>query len=374
MITRRSLLCGGAAAGLAPAATIRERLPRSVPPAVAAILGNTLRQEPGALNTDWFGTLLMKGMLEWCRRGITEVRPFAEAWLAHHLSSGALSKYSGAKSRTMQAGGVYITTYAGHYGLAFPCCEMAEQFGDARARRVVVEIADIILHRSARNRFGMVAHDDFADFAIPDTCYFAVNPLVMAAQLEPARAAVYREQAVYQLRTYIDVFLMRDNGLVKTMLLKDGVGKTYWTRAAGWLLWSMVDVMRRLPQSDPAWAGFAADLRRLVEGVARVQDAGGGLHVFLNDPQSPLETTGSAMFAMGVHESVRRGWLPTSFSGAAERAWSFVGGNLTPEGKIRQAYTGYAVPAEQGVIQMDHVEMGWIPGFILSTACEMTAG
>ena len=372
MITRREML-GGAALSAFAASPIRERLPRSVPPAVAAILENTLKQPPASLNTDWFGTLLMKGMLEWHRRGITEVRPFAEAWLQHHLSSGAVSKYSGAKSRTVDAGGIRITTYAGHYGLAFPCCEMAEQFDDARARRVVIAIADIILHQAARNRFGLVAHDDFADFAIPDTCYFAVNPLMMAAQLAPSKAAVYREQAVFQLRTYIDVFLMRDTGLAKTILLPAGVGKTYWTRASGWLMWAMVDVLKRLPKSDPAFAGLVADLRRLAEGVGRVQDSGGGLHLFLDDPSSPLETTGSAMYAMGVHESVRRGWLPASFSKSAARAWSYAASNLTPEGKVRHAYTGYAVPAEKGIVQMDHVEMGWIPGFILSTACEMSA-
>jgi rhamnogalacturonyl hydrolase YesR len=270
------------------------------------------------------------------------------------------------------AGGIEITTYCGHFGLAFPCYEMAAQFGDGRAKRIVTEVADIILHRTARNRFGMVGHDDTADFAIPDTTYFVVSPLMLAAALDPARAAVYREQAHYQLRTSIDTFLARDTGLAKTVLLKDGIGKTYWTRASGWLLWAMGGMLRHLPESDPRRRGYVEDMRRLVEGVRRVQDAGGGFHVHMDDPRTPLETTGAAMFAMGAHEGVRRGWLPASVSPAVDRAWKFVTANITPEGKIRRAYTGWAIPAERGEMTMDHVEMGWIPGFILSAACEMT--
>jgi len=30
------------------------------------------------------------------------------------------------------------------------------------------------------------------------------------------------------------------------------------------------------------------------------------------------------------------------------------------------------VPAEEGKIEMDHVKMGWIPGFVLSATNEMS--
>jgi hypothetical protein len=46
---------------------------------VAAILASTLKQDPASLNTDWFGALLVKGLLEWAPRGIPEAR--ATGWL-----------------------------------------------------------------------------------------------------------------------------------------------------------------------------------------------------------------------------------------------------------------------------------------------------
>jgi rhamnogalacturonyl hydrolase YesR len=196
-------------------------------------------------------------------------------------------------------------------------------------------------------------------------------PLAIAARLDQERGWVYRDHAVYQLRTYIDTFLVKESGLAKTILLKDGLGKTYWTRASGWLLWAMTGTLRYLPVSDPAVPGFLADLRRLADGIVRVQDETGGFHVLLDDTSTPVESTGTAMFAMAFHEAVRSGWLPDSFAQPAGRAWEFVTRHIGPDGKIGKAYTGWAVPAENRQMQMDQVEMGWIPGFVLSAAAEM---
>jgi rhamnogalacturonyl hydrolase YesR len=361
------------AADAAPSVeSIRSRLPKDTPGGVAAILAGALRSAPGSHNTDWFGTLLVKGLIEWSERGIPEAGEFATRWLDFHLASKGLSPYSGSRSRAVNAGGVTITTYCGHFGLAFPCWEMVRQRGDERARRICLDVARIILHETARNRFGMVNHADKDDFAIPDTCYFVVTPLMIAYAADPANGAAYREQALYQLRTSTGIFLDRNNGLAKTILLKDGIGATYWTRATGWLLWSMTGVLRHLPPGDPDFEAIVRDLRLLADGISRAQDPSGALHLYVNEPASPLETTGTAMCAMGLHESIRRRWLPASFAPVSRKAWEYVKTKITPDGRITGAYTGWAVPAEQRVIEMDKIPMGWIPGFILSAAAELS--
>jgi len=378
-LTRREALAAFAGAAWAADAApsielIRKRLPKDTPAGVAAILADTLESAPGSHNTDWFGTLLIKGLLEWAERGISEGGEFAKRWLDFHLASKSLSPYSGSRSRVVNAGGVTITTYCGQFGLAFPCWELFRQFGDERARRISLDVARIILHETSRNRFGMVNHADNDDFAIPDTCYFVVTPLMIAHAVDRANGAAYRDQALYQLRKYTDIFLDRSKGLAKTILLKDGTGATYWTRATGWLLWAMTGVLRHLPPAGPDFEGIVRDLRLLADGIARAQNSSGALHLYVNEPASPLETTGTAMCAMGLHESIRRGWLPASFAPVSRKAWEYVKTKITPDGRIVGAYTGWAVPAEQRVIEMDMVPMGWIPGFILSTAAEMSGG
>jgi rhamnogalacturonyl hydrolase YesR len=194
-------------------------------------------------------------------------------------------------------------------------------------------------------------------------------------RLDPACGGVFMEQAVHQLRKYVDTFLVREVGLAKTILTPEGLGKTYWTRASGWLLWAMVSMLRLLPAAHPSFSRFREDLSLLAQGTMRVQDAGGGMHALLNEPATPLETTGTAMFAMNLHEAARRGWLPSSVVPAARRAWEFVAQNINDDGRIRRAYTGWAQPAErEGITEddLDRAPMDWIPGLILCAADEMT--
>jgi hypothetical protein len=174
-------------------------LPGGVAPGVSALLRSLLAREPSSFNTDWFGNMPVYGMLLWARRGAPEARPFAARWLDWHLRAATVAKYSGARSRQVMAGGLPLTTYAGHFGAALPCLEMALQRA-ARARQVCLDLGRIVLHEVSRNRFGLVNHDDFSEFAIPDTCYFAVTALMAAAALDAPEAKALRDQSVFQLQ------------------------------------------------------------------------------------------------------------------------------------------------------------------------------
>jgi len=377
-VTRREALTL-VAAGLSAAASIDSAaqpayayLHRSLPPGVAAILQRMLAQEPSSLNTDWFGTMPLIGALEWRRRGVAEVEPFAKAWLTHHLNTKDVARYTGNRSRMVWAGGIPLTTYAGHFGISQVCEQLVAQFQDERARKVAEDVAAIVLHRTARNRIGLIGHDDTAEFAIPDVTFFAVNSLMIAAALDAKHASAYREQALYQLRTAIDTFLVPEIGLAKTVYRSDGVGTTDWSRASGWLIWAITAMLRRLDAHHPAFTGFTADLRRLVDGMIRVQEPNGGFHVLLDDPSTPLDSTGPAMFALGVHECVRRRWLPDTYSAPAGKAWTFVTANLADDGVLRNTYYLWALPAEKRDMRLRDEASGWAMGFVLAAANEMT--
>ena len=57
--------------------------------------------------------------------------------------------------------------------------------------------------------------------------FLAVSSPAIGATLDPQNAVAYREQALYQLRTAIDTFLIKNTGLVKTLYRNGSVGKTY---------------------------------------------------------------------------------------------------------------------------------------------------
>src|SRR2546429_480435 len=138
-------------------------------------------------------------------------------------------------------------------------------FGNQRARKVAVDVANIVLHRTARNRLGLIAHDDTADFAIPDVTFLAVSSLMIGAALDSNNATAYRNQALYELRTSIETFLIKDIGLAKTVYLNDGIGRTSWTRASGWLFWAITAMLGRLDAKHSPLTGCRSDLRTLAD-------------------------------------------------------------------------------------------------------------
>ena len=175
---------------------VASRLPANLPAGVAAILTDTLRQPPGSLNTDWFGTLLVQGMIEWGRRGIPEALDFARNWLACHLGPGGVAPFSGPHdSRLVRAGGITITTYSGHFGLALPCYEIARQFADARARQVCLDIGIQIGGNYARNNY-----TEFPKLLDYLACEGLTPDIIKGVKFDPVTAA----NKSFTIRYYAD--------------------------------------------------------------------------------------------------------------------------------------------------------------------------
>jgi hypothetical protein len=355
---------------------IRRALPTEVPAGVAAIIHNYFERDPISFNTDWAGTMPMWGLMMWAKRGLPGALDYVRAWFEAHLKRDPglsdeefFSTYTGHRSRIIRGRHLPFTMYSGLFGLAFPCAQLLQQTGDERAREVCIDIADAVLYRSRRSALGLVAHDDHWEYDIPDAGFFTTQALMSAASVDPQRGGPYVNLAVAQLRAYIDVFLDRDRALARTILGPKGLGKTFWCRAQGWLMWSFIAVMRDLPRPQE----FAADLAFFADGIARVIDSNGALHAFANDPVSPAETSGTAMVALALHESIRRGWLDrTNYAALVQRMWQFCQSHISEDGGLEKVYIEWALPAELSVESSKTVHFGPHIGALLWLADEMT--
>jgi rhamnogalacturonyl hydrolase YesR len=378
---------------------IRRSLPAELPPGIAAIIRNYFDRDPISFNTDWAGTMPMWALTMWARRGVPGAIEYVRDWFEAHLKRDPelsdeefLKTYTGHASRVIRGRHLPFTMYSGLFGLAFPCAGLFQQTGDERARDVCVDIADAILYRARRNGFGLTAHDDHWEYDIPDAGFFTVQALMSAASVAPEHAECYVKLATTQLRAYIDVFLSRTSGLAHTILGPKGLGKTFWCRAQGWLMWTFIALLRGAPVGatlvSPAPVGTRAtgdtsvaptrtplrDLEFFADGVARTADADGAIHAFANDPSSLQETTGTAMVALGLHESIRRGWLDRSkYHDLAQRMWNFCRRHITDEGGFEKVYVEWALPAELYVESSKTVKFGPHIGALLWLAHEMTA-
>ncbi len=73
---------------------------------------------------------------------------------------------------------------------------------------------------------------------------------------------------------------------------------------------------------DRAWERTLALYREFAAGIAAVQDDCGMWHQVLDQPDTYLETSCTAMFVLSLKRGVNKGWLSEDFSLTAERGWN----------------------------------------------------
>jgi rhamnogalacturonyl hydrolase YesR len=359
-------------------------LPAKLPENIRRMAGRILDTPYQDINTDWFGSIQIEGLLRFAARGEVKNLDYAFKWFEYHVQHDRTltdeqyyKQYEGNRARILRDGPLTFAIYSANLGVAFPVHELYKQRKDARARQVCLDVANAILHYAARDRFGMLAHDDFnfTDFAIPDTAYWATRANAIAASLspDPGVAGVYWKQSIYQMEQGIKYFLDRDKGLVRTGLFKGEPGKTYWCRSQGWLLWAMAGLLRYLPRDHSKFKTIAADMKLIANGLSAVLTTNGALRVLVDDPSTPEEMTGTCMVLSALKEAVRKGWIPDQHQQMLNKMWDYVQKSVKADGQIQNVYTGWAVNAEQHKTDlMDKRFMGYVPGIVLLAADEMT--
>lgn len=96
-----------------------------------------------------------------------------------------------------------------------------------------------------------------------------------------------------------------------------------WGRGNGWIAVTLTEILMLLPEDDPHWAEELQLYRRFMQGVMACQDACGMWHQVLNQPDSYLETSCTAMFLLSMTRGVNRGWLESDlYLPCIQKAWT----------------------------------------------------
>jgi len=359
-------------------------LPKNLPDNIKQLIKNVSKIEYKAINTDWDGSIQIEGLLRFSKRGYKDGLTYANNWFNYHVEHDAkltdeeyYKQYDGPKARILRDGPLTFVIYSANLGVAFPVHELYKQTNNPKAKRVCIDVADAVLHYAGRDRFGMLAHDDFnyMAFAIPDTAYWATRSNAIAATLikDKGVADVYWKQAIFQLEAGIKYFLDAEKKIVRTGLFKSEPSTTYWCRSQGWLLWAISGLLRYLPQSHVKFKTIAASMQTIADGLTQYQTKNGALHVLVNDATTPEEVTGMAMAVASIKEAMRKRWIPNNYNGLCNKGWDFIKKSVDADGKVHNAYTGWAVTAEEKKTDlMDKNFRGFVPGIIMLAADEMT--
>lgn len=104
-----------------------------------------------------------------------------------------------------------------------------------------------------------------------------------------------------------------------------GCSPHFWSRAVGWYVMAIVDMLDHFPPAHPARAELPAILQRTLEALEQVQDPASGLWYQVLDQGGRAgnywESSGSSMFVYAMAAGVRQGYLERRWLDVARRGY-----------------------------------------------------
>lgn len=99
-----------------------------------------------------------------------------------------------------------------------------------------------------------------------------------------------------------------------------------WGRGNGWVVFSMTELLEKLPENHPKKNDLIEFLNTLCEGYLALQDEEGMWHQVINDWESYPETSCTSMFIYAFSRGIRFGWLknPEKYIKAIYKAWEAI--------------------------------------------------
>lgn len=79
---------------------------------------------------------------------------------------------------------------------------------------------------------------------------------------------------------------------------------TFWSRGNGWAAAGILDTLQYLPHDHPERDDLINIFQRIANTLTDLQDTSGYWHNILDDPQSPLETSGTLMFVYAFMKGI----------------------------------------------------------------------
>ncbi|MEZ0541168.1 glycoside hydrolase family 88 protein [Fibrella arboris] len=105
-----------------------------------------------------------------------------------------------------------------------------------------------------------------------------------------------------------------------------GQSPNFWSRAMGWYVMALVDVLDYIPQSHPRRTELIAILQRTMPAIVTFQEPASGCWYQvtnrLGDTGNYLEASGTGMFVYAIAKGVRMGYLPVSMMTAARKGYA----------------------------------------------------
>lgn len=202
--------------------------------------------------------------------------------------------------------------------------ELAGDKPDSNTRQVADDIAQYLRSGVTRTPEGAFFRDESSDVCDmwADDLYMSVPFLVRYAALSGDTS--FLDDAARQFLIYKDYLYMKDAALFSHVydFRRGAMSRVPWGRGNGWALFSLSELMMRLPENHALYTELAALYKDFAGGVMACQDKSGMWHQVLNEPSTYEETSCTAMMICALSRGVRLGLLaPEGAADAVFNGW-----------------------------------------------------
>ncbi|PRD54233.1 glycoside hydrolase family 88/105 protein [Sphingobacterium gobiense] len=133
----------------------------------------------------------------------------------------------------------------------------------------------------------------------------------------------------------------------------------YWSRGNGWVLAALALVLQELPKTDPHYAEYLDDFKKLAEALVPIQREDGFWNVSLHDPNhyGGKETTGTALFVYGMAWGINNGILDkATYLPVVEKGWTAISKeSIQPNGFLGYVQSTGKEPKDGQPVTVDKV-------------------
>jgi len=134
----------------------------------------------------------------------------------------------------------------------------------------------------------------------------------------------YFDEIVNQIRGFYQRMYMEDQNIFSHIYFpkEKFANHVPWGRGNGWVLLAMSEALPLIPE-DYEQRGYVLDIfRKFAKGVLDCRDRKEGIwHQVINNHDSFVETSGSAMFITALARGIRLGWIDKAYTEDVLEAW-----------------------------------------------------
>jgi len=153
----------------------------------------------------------------------------------------------------------------------------------------------------------------------------------------------YYDEAVKQIqlfakRMWVEEKLLFRHGWVEEMQEHPAF---HWGRANGWAILTLCEVLDVLPETHSGRGEVLELLQKHLRGLARLQQKDGFWHQLLDQNDTYLETSATAIYAYCFAHAINKGWIDARVYGPiAQQAWHAVESKVNAKGQVEDVCVG----------------------------------